>query len=308
MQGLAATVNDHFGIEPVALHEMVGSSQRLWRADTRDGWFVVKEFPYDPSLEGKRRAARFEYEVWESGAVLMPEPIPARDGQLIVEAMGSRGIELGVRVHRWVGGQSPVGYGADVVTRAGQLLRTIQDAGAGFAEPAPTTLHWWVGDPAVVLPNLDIKVDLGRALALLDRAERACPMGTFSHADHKPQNALLVDDALAVIDWDECGYVAARTEAVESALRWSAVDGVPERTRFRALFDGYGDVGSLEDIDFAKWIGALIGWATFQGRRALGDYDDTEQERADALSMVRQSLDELATSLNSLAEWASWVG
>src|SRR4051812_15522491 len=108
---------------------MLASANRLWRA----GDFVVKEFPYDRSLESKRRAAQFEYEVWQSGLVPMAEPIPARRGELIVHGLGSRGIELGVRVHRWVEGRSPVGCGTDITTRAGQLLRLIQDMGAGFA-------------------------------------------------------------------------------------------------------------------------------------------------------------------------------
>lgn len=269
---------------------MQGSSQRLWRA----GGFVVKEFPYDTSLDSKRRAAAFEHAVWRSGTVLMPEPIPSVTGEFIVKIRGSRDATIGVRVHRYIEGVPPV----DVSAEAGAVLRLIQDAGRDFA-PAATTLHWWGGE-TVAVPET--------ALRLIERAERKYPSGTFTHCDHKPQNSLLTPTGVAVLDWDECGHFPARLEAVESALRWSSVGTAPDRGQFLAFLDAYGLDGPLEDIDFAKWVAALVGWATFQTRRARGEFpDDTAADRAVAQQLADDALRELDTTLASLDEWVRWL-
>lgn len=301
---LANSIAHHFDVEPVALERMVGSSQRLWRS----GGYVIKEFPYDASLEGKRRAARFEYEVWRSGRVPMPEPIVSREGALIVFAAGSRGTELGLRVHRWIDGAPVVGPQPRLTARAGSILRVIQEAGARFAGDGASQLQWWEGEPSAVRDRLDIDYDLQDALALMERAQQLHPIGVFTHCDHKPQNSMMVGTDIAVLDWDECGHFSPRLEAVESALRWSVVGREAERTRFVAFLDGYGFDGPLVDTDFAKWIAALVGWFTFQGRRALGDFaDDTDYERAEALAMAHDALAELTIAMRSLPEWTTWL-
>src|SRR4051794_34030895 len=90
---------------------MVGSTNRLWRLQTHRGDFVIKEFSYDApgDLQGRERAAAFERHVYETGMVLLPEPIATGDGVFVVSLPGSRGDDRGVRVHRWLAAEAADG-------------------------------------------------------------------------------------------------------------------------------------------------------------------------------------------------------
>jgi hypothetical protein len=149
------------------------------------------------------------------------------------------------------------------------------------------------------------------ALDLITEAERTAGDATYSHLDHKPENSLLSDDGLVVVDWDECGHCPPRLEAAESALRWAG-GAAPDVARFRAFVERYeiggGRLSPIEPLDFSKWLAALVGWASFSARRALGDHDDDEGEldHASAAAMAVDALCGLESSLRSLETWASW--
>jgi hypothetical protein len=132
----------------------------------------------------------------------------------------------------------------------------------------------------------------------------------YSHCDHKPENALDVGSTPAVLDWDECGHCHPRLEAVEAALRWAGAPA-PDRAAFAAFLDGYagsgGAIDSLSPRDFGKWTAGLLGWFSFQGRRALGEWPlDTPDERDVAATMAGDAVRELAGSLSALTTWAGW--
>lgn len=96
MDALITAVAEAFRLarpEDVVAEPMVGSASRLWRFDTPAGAFVVKELSHDTSehLARRRRAASFEWSVFESGVVAIPEPVLAESNEIVVPLPGSRG-------------------------------------------------------------------------------------------------------------------------------------------------------------------------------------------------------------------------
>jgi len=152
---------------------------------------------------------------------------------------------------------------------------------------------------------------IAEALAVVDDAGAAEGPWVYTHCDHKPENALVVQGAPAVLDWDECGHCHPRLEAAEAALRWAGPP-TPRRDAFEAFLVGYsdagGDMSAPSERDFGKWIAALLGWFSFQGRRVLGDWpSETDAERRAAAAMARDAITDLRVSLAALQTWTSWL-
>jgi Ser/Thr protein kinase RdoA (MazF antagonist) len=320
-------VCERFGLGDVsvAITSIAGSSSRLHRLDTSTGCFVLKELSdLEPArLEGLIQASEFELSIAREGRVLVPEPVSATDGQMVIELLhGSRGRPVIARLHRWLDGvniSAPSDVGSATV--AGRILAEIQRAGTAFSVETDGSLRWWSADPDVVVDRL-VK---GRRLSAeeADRAKRSIADGlelitagealpgrwVFSHSDHKPENSLRVDTKIAVLDWDVSGHNHPRLEAVESALRWAGcVQGPPRREVFSAFLHAYdeassGAIGTLAPADFAKWVSALVGWFVQMGRRALRDFDQTEHEANEALRAALQTIERLDATLANLDRW-----
>lgn len=311
------------------LRLLSASSTRLWELHSGEDRLAVKEFAYQHQAPGRAArlatAAAFEHSDWRAGTVVMPEPVPAPDGRLICILEGSRGGVVAVRVHRWLHGRAvPVPPDERTAAAAGKVLAAIQRSGAAHSSAATGSLTWWSEDLEEVLSRMaqagllpaararDAAATLDRARSVFAAGEQQPGPWIYTHNDHKPENSLLAGGQLAVLDWDECGHCHPRLEAVESALRWAGVaDGDPDPAAFRAFLRGYQRAsGALEDLrptDFAKWVAALAGWLGFVGSRALGEFDDTEAERATAAGMAISTLDSLDRTLDSLERWAKFA-
>jgi Phosphotransferase enzyme family len=231
------------GVGSVRLTPLTASSTRLWALEAAGGAdaasgsrFVVKEFPYH---DGERpaevaAAAEFEYSLWRAGDILMPEPMRARDGQLVTWLTGSRGARVPVRAHRWLDG-APVPEPSSVLVAAaaGRALALIHRAGAARPARPGGSVRWWpqehheligpMADRGLLTPGeaAAARDSLNRAEAILSAGDQLAGDWIYTHCDHKPANSLLVGARIAVLDWDECGYCHPRLEVVESALRWA---------------------------------------------------------------------------------------
>jgi Ser/Thr protein kinase RdoA (MazF antagonist) len=324
--GFAGRLCAVFGVDPDGsqLTSLPASSTRLWALQTAGGRFAVKEFPYH---DGDRPAqlavaAEFEHSLWRTSRLVMPEPVRASDGQLVVLIAGSRGAEVPVRMHRWLTGSAvPVPPAAVTSAAAGRALATIQKSGSALASRPSGSLRWWTSDPRDLLDGLTdagclsddqaekARASLDGAMLLLASGEQVPGSWIYTHCDHKPENSLLVGERVAVLDWDECGYCHPRQEAAESALRWAGVSlGEPSPEAFRAFLRGYeyeaGILGTLSPADFAKWVAAVAGWFWFTARRALGEFDDTEAERTAAAEMAIGAIENLHRTLAGVDGWA----
>ncbi|HYK70672.1 MAG TPA: phosphotransferase [Streptosporangiaceae bacterium] len=327
----AARVCAAFGLpdDAARLRPLPASSTRLWELRAGGDLFAVKEFAYQHQAPGRAAglaaAAAFEYSVWRVGTVVMPEPLPATDGGLITSLEGSRGSVVAVRVHRWLEGRA-VSAPADERTAAaaGDVLAAIQSSGAAHSSMEGGSLTWWSEDLEEVLRRMvragllpaararSAAASLDVARSVLAAGERLPGPWIYTHNDHKPENSLLAAGRVAVLDWDECGHCHPRLEAVESALRWAGVgDGEPDPAAFRAFLRGHQRAsGGLDDLgpaDFAKFVAALAGWLGFVGSRALGEFDDTDAERATAADMAVSTLGALDRTLDSLERWAKFA-
>lgn len=165
----------------------------------------------------------------------------------------------------------------------------IQRVGSEWSSQPEGSLRWWDQDPLEVIGRLDVSgrlpTDKDQVLSvahstldLIGAAEAFSGPWGYSHCDHKPENALSVVGVPAVLDWDECGHIHPRLEAIESALRWSGRRSPgttltwPRQHLFVAFLEGYEQTGigihHLEPPDFAKSLAALLGWFAFQARRS----------------------------------------
>ncbi len=102
--GFAARVCAAFGLDAddLVVDPLPASSTRVWSLRTEAGRFVVKEFPFDEPgrADSLAAAAEFEYGLWRSAQLTMPEPVLATDGRLICWLMGSRGSVVAMRARR----------------------------------------------------------------------------------------------------------------------------------------------------------------------------------------------------------------
>ena len=186
------------------------------------------------------------------------------------------------------------------------------------------SLRWWAIAPETILGRLhdagvlkQDQAEMARAAlqgadAVIAAGEELAGRWVFTHCDDKPENSLLADGQVAVLDWDEAGYCHPRLEAVESALRWAgAGHRKPRPGVFRAFLAGYqrhaGQLRPLQPADFAKWVAALAGWFSFAGSRALRDFDDTDAEATEAASMAIESIGTLHDTLASLDHRVKWL-
>jgi Ser/Thr protein kinase RdoA (MazF antagonist) len=167
---------------------------------TPAGRFAVKEFPYDRPEQAATlaEAAEFEYSLWRAGRLLLPEPVRAPDGRLILRLAGSAGTEVTLRVHRWLAGSAvPVPPPAETAAAAGVALAQIQHAGLSLGTLRAGTLRWWSEDPRSVLRRMrdsglltageaeNGQLSLDDAMSVTDGGDRLPGAWVWSHNDHK---------------------------------------------------------------------------------------------------------------------------
>lgn len=157
------------------------------------------------------------------------------------------GSTVPVRVHSYLDGASitiPPSTGTAVA--AGVALATIQRFGLMLGTRPSGSPRWWTVAPMTILGRLYdagmlkqeqaevAQAALQGADAVIGAGEELAGGWVCTHCDHKPENSLLADGQVAVLDWDESGHCRPRLKAVESALRWAgAGHGEPRRDVFR---------------------------------------------------------------------------
>lgn len=305
----------------ISVVEMAGSANRLWQFTTAKGIFVVKELPYNDreAYLALRQAANFEAMLIGEQHVRGPIPVPNRSGEYVSILTDSRGQESPVRLHQWFTGAPPRVDDLATLRNAGCTLRAIQLAGSVWSVQPTGSLQLWKSDPSSVLDHFlasghlestflrNQRRTIAEAVVLVQAGESMPGDWIYTHRDHKPENCLVQDGVVAVLDWDECNYCHPRLEAVESALRWTGIDD-PKPENFRAFMTGYNESGApletLQEQDFAKWMAALLEWFCFQARRTVGEWPEvTEAERTAAADLARDALATLQSSLIAIPRW-----
>ena len=237
-----------------------GAANRMYRLDTDQGSFAVKEINVSD-----RRATyhfddvfRFEKTAFAAG-IPMPEPISADRDALI---------------HRWVDGEkvpeAPVSeaFGSEV----GTILARLHSLDVGWdpptveeevwtdwpelAERARETRQPWADDLAAQVPTL---VDISRYAG---DVHQPGPV-VLTHRDIRPWNLLAQGGHPVILDWELSGKIDLSGELGATALSISKRPGLDtiEPAIFRSVLDGYVAGGGTLPPPGPSWFVYLLsGW------------------------------------------------
>lgn len=271
-----------------------GAANRLYRLDTDQGSFAVKEL----NLVDRRwtyhleDVFRFERAAFAAG-IPMPEPISADPGTL---------------VHRWVEGEklpeapvSPVYafelgeilarlHALDVPWPPGPSEEQPPRDWPELAERAAATGQPWADDLAA---QVETFLAIARFVAT---CERPGPV-VLTHQDLQPWNLLERNGRPVVLDWELSGRLDLAGELGSTALALSKGPGLDsiEPPVFRAVLDGYLAGGGVLPPPGPSWFVFTIGGRLSHTRANLlrclaGVEASTGPELAQSHEIVRDGL------------------
>jgi aminoglycoside phosphotransferase (APT) family kinase protein len=240
------------------------SSNRMWRLETDQGVFAVKELRLDRDWTYRHdEVFRLEKAAFAAG-IPMPEPISA-DSEVLV--------------HRWVDGEKvpeePVrpSFGFEI----GEILARLHSLEIDWTQvsiegPMPT--DWpelaaravasqqpWADE---LLAVVDVFLAIGE---FVDGCERRGPV-VVTHRDIAPWNLLDAGGHPIVLDWELAGTLELSSELGSTALNLATCGedgfGVSEPAVFRAVLDGYVAGGGTLPEPGPDWFVYMIsGWTRF---------------------------------------------
>ena len=238
------------------------SSNRVYRLDTEQGSFAVKELNLDRGLEFARADVfRFEQAAFAAG-IPMPEPIS---------------VDPAVVVHRWVEGSNlpdePVT--AAFAFEIGEILARIHSLDVEWTPPpsAAESPRDWIELAARAVATgqpwsdeLASRAETLLAIAeFVDTCERPGPV-VLTHRDIQPWNLLVRDGRPVVLDWELSGMLDLPSELGSTALSIAKGPGFDDvdPVVFRSVLDGYVTGGGLLPRPGPSWfVFMLEGWLGF---------------------------------------------
>ena len=284
-----------------------GEQGHVWRLETDEGWYAVKETLWPLDDHQALLANDFQARAMAYG-VSAPPAVVARDGRLIIRDRGEP-----VRIFRWMTMDGPdrsVDPGD-----LGRLVAALHRAGGRVTGD----IHPWYVEPVGVqgwnqlvaeLQHTDapFSADLAGLVDELLAAELILtpPAGplTLCHRDLWADNVRRVPgNGLAVIDWDNCG-----PESADQELSMLFVEFGGSRERVRMLYqayctaDGPGRVRFVSDFTMpVAVLGHLGEQACRQWLQAVN-----EKDRLRAHRRVREFLAEPLTR-DAIGQMLSWL-
>jgi aminoglycoside phosphotransferase (APT) family kinase protein len=267
-----------------------GRANRLYRLDTDQGSFAVKELTV---LDRRwtyhaEDVFRFERAAFAAG-IPMPEPISAGQHTL---------------VHRWVDGQEipeapvPPAYAFEI----GEILARIHTLDvtwthdpaenptprdwSGLAQRATATGQPWAGELAS---------QVGTFLAIadyVDTCQRPGPV-VLTHRDIQPWNLLAREGRPVVLDWELSGLLDLSGELGSTALSLAKGPGLDDirPAILRSVLDGYVAGGGTLPPPGPSWFVFLIGgWLGFTRWNTLRCLAGVEASTGPDLALSHESV------------------
>jgi aminoglycoside phosphotransferase (APT) family kinase protein len=281
---------DHLGTPLRPMTRVHGkSSNRLYRLDTDQGSFAVKElnridrrWTYHAD-----EVFRFEQAAFEAG-IAMPEPIS---------------VNPSVLVHRWVEGDrvsAPVP--AAFAFAIGEILAGIHALDFVWSHVSvdhPKPLDWpelaeeaaATGQPWA--DELASCVEAFLTMArFVDRCKRPGPV-VVTHRDIRPWNMLARDGRPIVLDWEWSGTLELASELGATALSVAEGSGFDDIDPliFRSVLDGYVTGGGKLPPSGPNWFVFMIeGWMEFTGWNILRCLAGNEPSAGPDLAMGHEEV------------------
>jgi Ser/Thr protein kinase RdoA (MazF antagonist) len=288
-----------------------GWSNRVFRLETEDGAFAVKEVR-NPWLlpdweQWLAEAWAFELTVIAAG-IAAPRPVvnPATGGCLARVSLSAGGV-VPVRVHRWVSGK-PLGTGVadpQLARWSGRILATMHglqvrpddrslfpfpntdnaDRWAELTEAAYRSGADWAGLMSAAAPSVSVIAELVRSGGHLPGQE------VMSHGDLDQKNIIATGNGPVLCDWDLAHPVVPRRELADVAMSmacWRDMDVAREVVRaYRAHG---GDDTDFEPADLGHPMTGRLDWIAMNADRALGQWPASTAEVAQAREILPRLL------------------
>jgi Ser/Thr protein kinase RdoA (MazF antagonist) len=317
---LGGPTGDLLGVPGGLLH-------RLWRLDTTQGAFAVKQL--NPAVM-RRPHVRAAYCLSEQIAAEM-----ATHGVPAVAALACDGDpvreidDITALVYPWIDGEVLAASSVEPERgrQVGAVLGHIHALNLQF--PALPLSEWgsfhdddwdlltvhaydqgisWARHVRVAMPQLSewsrlyeqASVQLGQDMVV-------------SHRDVDQKNVIWRDEHTPLlVDWEGAGLVNPTMELVGVALDWSglATEMVREDT-FNALIEGYVGAGGIVRVAGSAALhgvmGIWLGWLLFNMQRSLGEFTSGEDERQIGIRETGVALAKLRQLARYAEQWASWI-
>jgi len=304
-------------------------SNRLWRLETEQGRFAVKEV-LGPAAAGEwphrlQVAMTVERAAWTAGTIPMAEPMTAvGSGGWLAEVATTTGQRATVRCHRWVPGTpaTAVAPSPAMAADVGRSLAAIHALGLAAPETTATGLvplslaAWhqtvtqtrraglpWAGDLAGLTPLVE---QLAERLQALQGQGR--PM-VLRHRDLDPKNAVVRPDRrVALLDWDYAGPTLAGSELLVTALSFAGGTLQPDAACVGACVRGFLDAGGQVQpsdlLDTAVIHQESLSWLWLNVDRCLGRRLRDPADHQLGQRLAPQLLGAFAAEVATVDRWA----
>ena len=291
----AEIVADRFGwTRPLEMRlAAVGHMGRIWRLETPDGPYGVKELHWARDIATEEAAVARQVafcETARAAGVSAPANLHTTDSRYVTAMPAEHGGRL-IRAYEWIDGRPLLKSDPRVAAWVGQVTAIIEGiaAPAGDQKPdpwftqTPSANDWavlverceaagqpWAGQLRKAVPGL---LALGDQMEPLELDELI-----IAHTDFQPQNVLLEPDGrLVLLDWDDACPTTPRRVLGQLINNWHIHHTEVDHDGLRQTFRGYRDAGGTAEIANVADLGdAICGYLNHVASQANLALDRTQ--------------------------------
>jgi Ser/Thr protein kinase RdoA (MazF antagonist) len=262
----AEIVAERFGWSRPLAMTLAGEGQmgRIWRLDTPDGPYAVKELHWARDVAAEETAVARQVafcETARAAGVAAPANLRTTASRYVTALPSEHGGRL-IRAYEWIDGRPLNESDSGAAVWVGQTTAIIEGiaAPAGDQEPdpwfmqTPSAEDWgalvkrceaagqpWADQLRRAVPGL---LALGERMESLEREELV-----IAHTDFQRQNVLVEPDGrFVLLDWDDACPTTLRRNLGQVINNWHIQHTRVDHEGLRQTFRGYRDAGGKAEI------------------------------------------------------------